>query len=111
MLFGVDFDGTVVEHKFPEIGEELPDAIRTMIDLQAAGHQIIIWTCRCGYEISTMLKWLNDREFRPDAVNTNLRHTPGFAVPKIYVDIYFDDRSFPPFPGWDVVREKFLENK
>lgn len=27
MIIAVDFDGTIVEHKYPEIGRELPFAI------------------------------------------------------------------------------------
>lgn len=30
MIIAVDFDGTIVEHKYPEIGRELPFAIETL---------------------------------------------------------------------------------
>ena len=30
MTIAVDFDGTIVEHKYPEIGEELPFATETL---------------------------------------------------------------------------------
>ena len=30
MLIAVDFDGTIVEHKYPAIGKELPFAIETL---------------------------------------------------------------------------------
>ena len=46
MLIAVDFDGTVVEHAYPDIGEELPHAVEVLKELVEAGHQIILWTCR-----------------------------------------------------------------
>ncbi len=30
MTIAVDFDGTIVEHRYPEIGEELPFATETL---------------------------------------------------------------------------------
>ena len=44
MIIAVDFDGTIVEHKYPKIGKELPFAIETLLDLKADGHQLILWT-------------------------------------------------------------------
>ena len=37
MIIAVDFDGTIVEHKYPEIGRELPFAIETLKKLLMAG--------------------------------------------------------------------------
>jgi len=33
----IDFDGTLVKHKFPEIGEPMPHAFEVLKDLQRAG--------------------------------------------------------------------------
>lgn len=109
MIFAVDFDGTIVEHKFPEIGEELEGATETLNMLQKQGNSIIIWTCRREPYLSPMSKWFKQRNFVPDAVNSNLWFIPGFAMPKILADVYIDDRNFPPFSGWADVREKFLK--
>ena len=35
MIIAVDFDGTIVEHKYPEIGEELPFAT-SIVQLSAS---------------------------------------------------------------------------
>ena len=107
MIFAVDFDGTIVEHRFPEIGEERPGAIQTLKDLQSKGHAIIIWTCREGKSIDEMNAWLDKQGFKPDKINENLEKID-FAYHKIYADYYFDDRSFPEFPGWEKVRSRFL---
>lgn len=30
MIIAVDFDGTIVEHRYPEIGREIPFAVETL---------------------------------------------------------------------------------
>lgn len=42
----VDFDGTIVEHKYPKIGELKPDAVEAVNKLYDAGWEIIIYSCR-----------------------------------------------------------------
>jgi hypothetical protein len=46
MKIYLDFDGTVVEHYFPEIGAENPNAIQVIARLQLAGHDIVLNTYR-----------------------------------------------------------------
>ena len=48
MTIAVDFDCTIVEHKFPEIGKEKPFAIETLLQLQDEGNRLILWTSREG---------------------------------------------------------------
>ena len=48
MLIAVDFDGTIVEHRYPEIGKELPFAISTLKRLQEERHRLVLWTVREG---------------------------------------------------------------
>ena len=46
MIIAVDFDGTIVTHQYPAIGEELPFATETLKQLIADGHQLILWSVR-----------------------------------------------------------------
>ena len=48
MTIAVDFDGTIVEHKYPEIGEERPFAIETLKMLIKDHHRLIMWSVREG---------------------------------------------------------------
>ena len=48
MIIAVDFDGTIVEHKYPEIGKEMPFAIDTLKRLAAEHNKIILWSVREG---------------------------------------------------------------
>ena len=42
----LDFDGTVVEHKYPEIGQYNPGAFDVITKLIGAGHNLILNTYR-----------------------------------------------------------------
>ena len=48
MIIAVDFDGTIVEHKYPKIGKEIPFAVETLKRLQADHHTLILWSVREG---------------------------------------------------------------
>ena len=39
MVIAIDFDGTVVEHKYPKIGSEIPFATETLKELIKDGHR------------------------------------------------------------------------
>jgi hypothetical protein len=106
-IFAIDFDGTIVEHEFPEIGPEKCGAIETMKALQKVGHKIIIWTCRSGGYLTAAEEWLDCHNFVPDAINENVEPLD-FGLPKVYANVYLDDRSFPPFTDWKSVQKQFL---
>ena len=42
----VDFDGTIVQFKYPDIGPEVPYAIETLHILQHLNIDLYLWTCR-----------------------------------------------------------------
>ncbi len=96
MIIAVDFDGTIVEHAFPGIGPELPEAVSVLKNLQAAGHKIILWTCRSDRHLTEAVQWLQKRDFKPDAINESIKTSwltdPGSSR-KVYADIYIDDRN------------------
>ena len=48
MTIAVDFDGTIVEHRYPNIGKERPFAFDVLKKLQKEGHKLILWTAREG---------------------------------------------------------------
>lgn len=115
----IDFDGTIVEHCFPRIGEPLPNAFEVMRDLKAAGYKLILWTCREDYGYKIDKQYLtaavnfcleNGVEF--DAVNETIMEEdfrPEDCIKrKPYGHHYIDDRNIGGFPGWDKVRELLL---
>lgn len=50
MKIYLDFDGTVVEHYFPEIGAENPHAVQVIARLQATGHDLVLNTYRADID-------------------------------------------------------------
>jgi len=113
VIIAVDFDGTCVEHKFPDIGEPLPGAIETIKALQDAGHRLILWTCRRGVYLKEACRWLCEEGVDPlnFALNRNLPDVVeemGGDTRKVYADVYIDDRNLGGFPGWDAVRAMLL---
>jgi hypothetical protein len=102
MIIAVDFDGTLVEHRYPAIGKEIIFAFDTLRELQKQNHQIILWTVRTGKELDDALDFCRQRGVEFYAVNksypeekidlTNSR--------KINADIFIDDRNIGGLPGW-----------
>ena len=61
MIIAVDFDGTIVEHRYPEIGRELPFAIETLKTLQREGHRLILWSVREGRLLDEAVEFCKGR--------------------------------------------------
>jgi acetone carboxylase gamma subunit len=58
MIIYLDFDGTVVDHKYPNIGEENALAFETIAMLQNAGHDVYLNTKRVEFNNDTLLNSL-----------------------------------------------------
>lgn len=97
VTIAVDFDGTIVTHAFPEIGDEVPDALRYLKQLQADGHTIILYTMRGNKlqrkYLDEATAWLKERGFTPDFVNENPSQHEWTDSPKVHADFVIDDRS------------------
>lgn len=110
MTIAVDFDGTIVEHKYPKIGKEIPFAIETLQALAADGHKLILWTSRDGELLEEALDFCHHRGLDFYAVNSNyppgalFRQQAGRSC-KVVADIYIDDRNLGGLPDWGTIRE------
>jgi hydroxymethylpyrimidine pyrophosphatase-like HAD family hydrolase len=113
MKIAVDFDGTIVEHKYPAIGNEYLFAIETLKELQRQQHQIILWTFRVGKELDEAIEYCRNRGLKFYAVNKNYPEEVYNETisRKIISDIYIDDRNLGGFPGWQVVFEMIMSGK
>ena len=69
MVIAVDFDGTIVEHRYPSIGKELPFAIETLRKLTQEGHRIVLWTVRQGDLLDEAVEFCRCRGLEFYAVN------------------------------------------
>ena len=94
--FAVDFDGTLCENEWPDIGKPRHDIINWIKELQSRGHKLILWTCREDMLLVDALVWCADFGIFFDAVNDNLEeHKREFGgnSRKILADYYIDDKS------------------
>ena len=104
-VIGVDFDGTVVEHRYPHIGNEMMFAFATLKALQKKGHKLILWTFRDGDLLTEAVNFCKENGVEFYAVNKNYPEEQ-FDLSmsrKINVDIFIDDRNIGGFVGWDKV--------
>ncbi len=112
MIIAIDFDGTICQNKYPEIGEPLPLAIESIRELHQT-HYLILWTCRQGEQLDDAVKWCKEHGILFDSVNghepNNLKAFDGVAGNKVYADIYIDDRNLGGFPGWQRAMELIKE--
>lgn len=95
-IIAFDFDGTVCENKFPEIGAPKQDIIDALKREQLNGAILILWTCRSDKDLEAAEDWLHDQKLYPDKVNENADATIeefGSDPRKVYADEYWDDRS------------------
>jgi len=113
MVIAVDFDGTIVKHKYPSIGKELPFAIKTLKLLQQKGHKLILWTYRSGKELEEAVKYCEKRGLIFHAVNNDFEgeEFDNTYSRKIYADIYIDDRNLLGIPEWGKIYELIEEKE
>lgn len=92
----VDFDGTICERKYPDIGEPNTELINQLIEEQENGAVIILWTCREGKRLREAVDWSQKRGLKFDYVNKNSRERIKAYKSdsrKVSADVYIDDRS------------------
>ena len=102
MIIAVDFDGTIVEHRYPSIGRIRPFAFETLKALQTKNHQLILWSHRTGNELEKAVKFCRSHGLEFYAVNKNYpeEERDENNNRKIIADIYIDDRNLGGLPSW-----------
>ena len=73
MTIAIDFDGTIVEHKYPKIGDEIPFATDT-------------------------LKMLINKDYPEEEKDKNNHFSR-----KLKADMFIDDRNFGGLPDWGTI--------
>lgn len=103
LKIAIDFDGTIVEHKYPEIGKEILFAFETIKALQKQKHQLILWTFRSGKELDEAVEYCRRNGVEFYAVNASYpeeEFDEDFASRKIDADIFIDDRNIGGMLQW-----------
>ena len=109
MIIAVDFDGTIVEHRYPSIGREIPFAIETLNKLAKDGHRLILWTVREGKLLEEAVTFCRERGLEFYAVNRDYpeeeKSKNNHFSRKLKADIWIDDRNVGGLPDWGTIYE------
>ena len=91
MIVALDFDGTVVDHAYPDIGEDLgafPWIQRLVHDY---GARILLWTLRDGSELVNAARYMAHNGVRVEASNALPGQHEWSMSPKVHRDLYIGD--------------------
>lgn len=114
MTIAVDFDGTIVKHRYPEIGPEIPFAIDTLKLLIKEHHRLILWSVREGELLDEAIEWCRQRGVEFYASNKDYPEEKptdhGFSR-KLKVEMFIDDRNVGGLPDWGTIYRMIHDKK
>ena len=98
MYVCIDFDGTIVDHAFPEIGDPVPGAIEEIKRIQEAGAKIILFTMRSdgpqyGDVLTQAVNYLDRNGIGLYGINKNPDQDKWTSSLKAYGHLYIDDSA------------------
>lgn len=95
-IIAVDFDGTLCENQWPEIGLPNTKLIKELIYRRKQGDKLILWTNRVDDKLENAVNWCKEQGLEFDAINDNLPEiieSFGSNSRKVFANIYIDDRA------------------
>lgn len=95
-IIAVDFDGTLCENQWPEIGLPNTKLIKELIYRRKKGDKLILWTNRVDDKLENAVNWCKEQGLEFDAINDNLPEIVesfGSNCRKVFANIYIDDRA------------------
>lgn len=113
LTLAVDFDGTIVENRFPEIGKPILFAFESLRKLQEEGHRLILWTYRTGNRLEEAVKFCEKNGLKFYAINKSYpeEEYDDAISRKILADIFIDDRNIGGLKGWGEVFQMISNEK
>jgi hypothetical protein len=97
-IVAIDFDGTIVKHHFPYIGEPVPGAFDWLHRFTREGARLILWTMRCcegsaGDVLTPAIEFCRSRGIHFWGVNENPQQSESrwSTSGKVYAHSYIDD--------------------
>lgn len=112
-IIAVDFDGTIVDDRYPEVGKAKMFAFETLRQFQQEGYRLILWTYRSGQPLADAVEFCKKNGIEFYGINNSFEgedFDPTKQSRKINADIFIDDRNLGGFPGWGEVYQ-IITNK
>ena len=114
-VLAVDFDGTICELAYPDVGKVRYRAQYYINELYKKGFGIVINTCREGKALAKALDFLDDEGFLYDYYNANFPHLIEeyqADTRKISADVYIDDKNLSVLtqgmPKWQEIYRQLI---
>lgn len=100
-IIATDFDGTLCENKWPEIGAPNVEIINYIKRQKNGGDvKLILWTCRAGDRLNEAVNWCKEQGLLFDAINENISEIIeefGSDTRKVFAHEYIDDQMCTKF--------------
>lgn len=134
LFIAIDFDGTVVSHEFPKVGNDI-GAVSALKALVAKGHKLILFTMRSdkkkveskdynihskgGKYLTDAVNWFKKNDIPLYGIQSNPTQSKWTDSPKAYAQVYIDDAALGcplkhdaaiskrPFVDWEKVMQYF----
>lgn len=97
-IIACDFDGTITaSNEFPRIGNLRPGIKELLLRLKAAGHDVIMTTCRQGTFLTQAVQFLEQEGIGSvfSGYNMQSRFAPPGLSGKVYAHFLLDDSATP----------------
>ena len=91
-IIALDFDGTVVTHAYPEVGEDI-GAVAVLKELVAQDDKLILWTMRSGTLLEDAVAWFKKHDIPLWGINENPSQKEWTESPKLHADLLIDDSA------------------
>lgn len=98
MYICIDFDGTIVDHALPELGQPVPHAIKWLKRFTNLGAKLILFTMRAdgqkhGDVLTDAVNYLKDNGIELYGINENPAQKSWTSSPKPFAHFYIDDAA------------------
>lgn len=106
----IDFDGTLVEDRYPKIGKPILFAFDTLKKLQENGHRLILWTYRKGRALDEAVQFCKNQGIEFYAINMSFpeeKWNPKDSR-KIDADFFIDDRNIGGLKSWGEIYQELI---
>lgn len=112
-IIAIDFDGTLVRDKFPEIGEIKINIWLAALKAKSQGAKLILWTSRTGNQLDEAVEFCRYNGLEFDAINDNIDEVKalGWNARKVFATLYIDDRIgiLDPEVGFTNLMDQLLQ--
>lgn len=113
MVIAIEFDGVIVEDKYPAIGEEKPFAFDTLKKLRKRGHTLILWSRRTGHLLDEAVEFCQQHGMEFYTANKSYpeEELDKDVSRKVNADLFIDNRMQSDLPDWGAIYQMIKRNK